>query len=173
MTSTQDSVLLRRGGMVPAPVPPGEQHGATIAAPRIAEVPKYNGALDPAGVEELGRRLADKLRQIAVDAVLIWEDVEDLVLAHVVARELGVHVVRAFDADGLVMSVGRIDAGDNVVVLADTFRDATVLDALRSLVHSRAAAVAALATLVHSPLTETAAGPVVSLAAGLDTGEIG
>lgn len=116
-------------------------------------VPKYNGMLDPAGAETLGRALAAALAGYHPTSVLVWEDPPDLILAHIVARELSATVVRAFDADGLVAFTGTFPAGARVVLLGDTFRDPRVVQALVALVHQQHGTPVAAAELFTVPGT--------------------
>lgn len=113
----------------------------------VSQPPKYNGMLDPQGAETLGRVLAEALASYDPTRVLIWEDPPDLILAHVVARELSATVVRAFDADGLVAFTGDFSSNARAVLLADTFRDPRVVQALAALVHQQHGDLVATAEL--------------------------
>src|SRR5438876_10409934 len=91
---------LERGGAV--------HHGHFAEADRHADlrISKYSGLLDPSGAEALAGALAQRLASNGATLVLVWEDVEDVVLGHVVGRQLGVPVLRTFNADGLVGHAG-------------------------------------------------------------------
>jgi hypothetical protein len=56
----------------------------------------------PSDFERRARALAALLHDHRVHGVLAWEDPAEVVLCHVVARELEVRSVRCFDHDGLV-----------------------------------------------------------------------
>lgn len=142
----QDLVALLTAGGVPA----------SYLEPRPDEVPPlqvptYNGMLDPAGAETLGRALAGALAAYRPTSVLIWEDPPDLILAHVVARELSATVVRAFDADGLVGFTGTFPPEARVVLLADAFRDRRVVQALAALARQQRGTPVATAELFSVP----------------------
>ncbi len=129
-------------------------------------VAKYNGLLDPSGAEDLGRELAERARAFSPTAVLIWEDPEDVVLGHVVGRELGVAVARSYNADGLVGLSGTLGSGSRVLLVADAFRDPTVVRAMRALVQQQGGVLAATAVMVETAELGAAgddAGAVVSL----------
>lgn len=143
MEQVELNQLLSRGGMTTV-----RQRGAGEAG-EMVEVTKYNSGLDPAGAEQLGMALSKQLEAHG-EVVLVWQDPEDLVLGHIVARELGVTVARAFDADGLIEFVGRFPQHAAVVILADMFRDETVLRALDALVAQRGGHVSAYAALATS-----------------------
>lgn len=86
---------------------------------------------DPAATEALGRSLAARLCSDEVDVVLVENEVPSLVLGHVVARELGVRLVFAFDDGGLLDASSPIPSGSRVVLLNEG--DATS-SAVRSVV---------------------------------------
>ncbi len=120
---------------------------ATDATPGPAP-DKYNGMADPAGAEELGGELAARLRDVAPDAIVVWEDAEDVVLGHVVARELGVPMVRAYDADGLIGTNGELPRQPRVALVADAIRDARVVRAASALAARDGGSLEATAVLV-------------------------
>ncbi len=160
-TNNETWPLLERGGV--------RQSDLARTHPDQAEVrvPKYNGLVDPPGAEDLGRRLAEQARALAPTVVLLWEDPEDVVLGHIVARELGVPAARGYNADGLVGLVGSLPAAGRVLLLADAFRDPTAVRALRALVHQQGGEVAGTAVLLDTDALAAVvdeAGPVVSLA---------
>ncbi|MCU1640718.1 MAG: type polyketide synthase [Nocardia sp.] len=136
--------LLSQGGMLDAGILAGDDINWS----------KYNAAIDPGGAEQLGIALAAELAPAAPEVVLVWESAEDLVLGHIVARELGVAVVRAYDFDGLVRYVGSFPDRPRVALLADAFQDAFVLRALNSLVAQQGGTVIATAALVPTPAVD-------------------
>lgn len=143
---------------------PGVPAGTT-SGPGAA-VDKYNGMADPAGAEELGSELAARLRDRAPDAVVVWEDPEDVVLGHVVARELGISMVRAYDADGLVGTNGNLPPDPRIALVADAVRDPRVVRAARALAGREGGSLVATAVLVDSAALEavvTEAGEVIAL----------
>ena len=144
MISIEMGELLARGGML----------GSCTADGGPDEIvwSSYNPALDPAGAERLATALAAEIGGVELDVVLVWEDAEELVLAHILAREFGVAVVRAYDFDGLVRYVGSFPEHPRVVLLADSFQDASTLRALNSLVAQQDGVVVATAALVPTPL---------------------
>ena len=54
--------------------------------------PVFDPFRNPAASDELGRELADRLRALAPNVVCVWEEPENMVLAHIVGRELGVQL---------------------------------------------------------------------------------
>src|SRR6266545_1926800 len=100
--------VLRVGGLA--------RDRAVSGDPRL---PKYNGLLDPRGAESLGSALAERLARGVASVVVVWEDLEDLVLAYLVGRQLGVPVLRTFNADGLVGHNGPLPRGSRALLVTD------------------------------------------------------
>ena len=127
--------LLRRGGL----------------DPEAGEVGPYQATSDPSGAEVLGRELAALVADLAPTVVVVWRGVSDAVLGHIVARELGTHVVLTFDDDGLVEHRGPLGASERAVVVADRIDDPAGLAAVITYLEQQGAVVAALGTLVAGP----------------------
>ncbi|MPZ87421.1 MAG: hypothetical protein GEU81_04970 [Nitriliruptorales bacterium] len=128
------------------------QGGLTVEGLRAAADrsgwPIYDGLRDPAGAEELATELAERVADLQPTLVMLWEPPEDVLLGHILARELGIRAVRCFDADGLVSCAGDVGAGERVLVVADAFRDEHSLQAMVSLVAQRGSSVVGRACLV-------------------------
>lgn len=142
--------LLEAGGMSLPSGPDDGQAGANAAV-----LPKYSPLNDPSGAERLGATLAERARDHAPNVVVVWEDPEDLILAHIVARELGVRAVRTWNADGLVAHAGSLPAQARAVILTDIFRDTTPLRAMKAFIEQQGGVVIAALALVK---TEYATG---------------
>jgi adenine/guanine phosphoribosyltransferase-like PRPP-binding protein len=112
---------------------------------------KYSGLADPAGAEELAQGLAALVRAVSPTAILVWQDTEDALLGYVVARELSVPVIRAYDAEGLVGHTSGLPDGPRVVLVGDAVREATVVRAVRALAEQRGGSLAATAVLIETP----------------------
>jgi adenine/guanine phosphoribosyltransferase-like PRPP-binding protein len=133
---------------------------------REAGATKYNGLVDPPGAEELAQRLAALVRDLAPTAIVIWHDPEDVLLGHVVGRELSVPVIRARDAEGLVGHSAGLPDEPRVVLIGDAVRDSTVVRAVRALIEQRGGSLAATAVLVETPelrAVANEAGVILSL----------
>lgn len=72
----------------------------------------------PSVPEALGRALAEQLRRYGPAAVVFWGAPEAYVLGHVVARELGVDVLPAYEDQGL-LSLSRPPADGSELVAVD------------------------------------------------------
>jgi adenine/guanine phosphoribosyltransferase-like PRPP-binding protein len=149
--------------------------GGSATDPKLAIRPaKYSGLADPDGAEELGRELANRVRDLAPAAIVIWEEPEDVVLGHVVGRELGLPVVRAFDADGLVGHSAGLPDASPVVLVSDAIRDGRVVRAAQALAEQQGGRLIGTAVLIETaPLRETgpAAGTVVALVSAAEPEE--
>ncbi len=138
--------LLERGGLrVEMPAGDGSAEGEENGPPRVT---KYNGLLDPGGAERLGILLAERAREAHPDLVMVWEDVEDAVLAFVVGRELGVPVIRVVNADGLAESTGEFPPNPKAVLVGDAFTVAQAVAAVSALLDQHGGELAAAVSLV-------------------------
>jgi adenine/guanine phosphoribosyltransferase-like PRPP-binding protein len=141
--------------------------GGSATNARLAIRPaKYSGLADPDGAEELGRQLAGRLRDLAPAAIVIWEEPEDVVLGHVVGRELGLPVVRAYDADGLVGHSAGLPNAPRVVLVTDAVRDGRVVRAAQALAEQQGGGLIGTAVLIETPSLRQAgraAGRVIAL----------
>lgn len=146
--------------------------GGSATTRQAAVTPaKYNGLADPHGAEELGKAIAARVKALAPAAIVIWEDPEDVLLGHVVGRELSLPVVRAYDADGLVGHSAGLPAGARVVLVADAVRDGRVVRAAQAMAEQQGGALAGTAVLIETPrLREAgaAAGQVIALVQAAD-----
>ena len=96
--------------------------------------------------------------------MVVWEDVEDVVLGHVVARRLGVPVLRTFNADGLVGHSGPLPSGVRAILVADSLRDPLAPRAVRALLERSSGTLLGVAILVDSGVSE---GPLLASLASL------
>jgi adenine/guanine phosphoribosyltransferase-like PRPP-binding protein len=150
--------------------------GGSAADAQLAVRPaKYSGLADADGAEALGRELAERVRELAPGAIVIWEEPEDVVLGHVVGRELGLPVVRAFDADGLVGHSAGLPESPRAVLVTDAVRDGRVVRAAQALAEQQGGVLVGTAVLIETRAlreTGTAAGQVVALVRAADPEEV-
>ncbi|MHB1612885.1 MAG: hypothetical protein ACYCXA_00435 [Actinomycetes bacterium] len=138
---------------------PGQQPAdATTSQVRI------DTARDPQAVESVAVALAHRLKDVEAHVVVVWDDLDDCVLAHIVARELGCTTVRAFQEEGLLFLDRELPGDGRVVVLSAVWNDDRRLHSLISLVQAqRGQIVAAAAVLGSNPLREVTPGSVPSV----------
>jgi adenine/guanine phosphoribosyltransferase-like PRPP-binding protein len=140
--------------------------GGSATEPEGARRPaKYRGLTDPHGAEELAGALAERIRGLSPAAIVIWEEPEDVVLGHIVGRELGLPVVRAFDADGLVGHSTVLPEGAGVVLVTDAVRDARVVRAARALAEQGGGSLLGTAVIIETPVLREASGAAGSVIA--------
>lgn len=135
------------------------------------DVSTFSALLDPRGADALVRQLAEQLGEYHPSRIVVWEDLENSVLAYIVARELGVAAVRVVDASGVLDYDGTFTRGDRVAIVADAIRSPQPLNAIRSLSEQHGAQVVVIGVLLATPALDEAAGqvPVVTLwSPGLD-----
>jgi len=138
---------------------------------RSNKVDRLDSVHDPSAVEQLGVALADRLRDCRPNRVVVWDDPENAVLGHIVARELGTTVIRAMDAQGGIDYDGTLQDGDRIVVVAVAYRHEAPLGAMLALVTRRAGSVANIAALIDTPVLQTyrSLHPVTALVAATGT----
>ena len=147
--------LLQRGGMPRNEVRAGPPEPGPLGPLTRIRIPKYNGLADPLGAEELGRLLSQRLRPFGPTAVLLWEDPQDVVLGHIVARELGIIAVRSYNEEVLIELAGTLPPKSRVLLLTDAFRDAGLLRAMRGIVERHGGTVVASAALAQTDALAT------------------
>jgi hypothetical protein len=102
----------------------------------------------------LAARLAEQLAGCGATLVVVWEDVEDIVLGFVVGRELGVPVLRTFNADGLVGHAGPLPTGARAVLVTDCVRDPVSVRAIRALLERSSGSLLGVAAFADAGLPD-------------------
>ncbi|WP_329238089.1 hypothetical protein OG417_35205 [Actinoallomurus sp. NBC_01490] len=101
---------------------------------------------DPKRTERVGAALAERLRPHEPAFVVCWDTSEDVVLAHVVARELGADLLLANEIEGIVALEYALPDGATVVLVAESLDSPTAVAGLAGVVDHAKARVAAVAT---------------------------
>lgn len=125
-----------------------------------------------AAVELVGAAIADALRPYTPTVVVVRDNLDDGVLAHVVSRELDLPTVRIYEDSGLLSLSPPPEPGARVALLAASWHDMSALPALRLLLaHSQAEVVAVAAALpvTDAVLAAVDGTPVVTAAASSRT----
>jgi len=120
--------------------------------------PRYRALQNPKAADELACALAVEAARSTPNRVLIWAGVDDTLLAFVVARELECEVSVVWQSEGLLCCDPEIAVGDRVLIVSACFIETSRLEALRSLVALRGAAVAAVASLIETEVLRDGAG---------------
>lgn len=101
---------------------------------------------DPARTERVGARLAERLRGHGITVVVCWDASEDAVLAHVVARELGVGLRLAEEVEGIITLERPLPEAAVVALVAEDLTARTAVAGLAGVTRHSGAQVAAVAT---------------------------
>ena len=126
--------------------------------------PTLNTVASARAVETIGIALAGRLRAARPTGVAIWDSMDEAVLAHVVARELGVTATRAHESSGVVSFSPGPEPGARLAVIATLWKDPQRLEVLLSMAAHRQATVVAVSAVVSSPaLDDVRACPVMTL----------
>ena len=128
---------------------------------------RYHGTVDPAGTDQLGVLLAEKARTVGANLIVVGEGANDLVLGFVVARELGVPLVRVLNLEGLVGASGVVPPHPMGAFVADRVHKREFVTAVRNLLDREGGELVAVASLVTSSV------PVPVSRVGLVTPEDG
>jgi orotate phosphoribosyltransferase len=115
---------------------------------------KYSGLVDPAGARTLGGALARRLVDFRANVVVVWQDVEDLVLGFVVAGEIGCGLVRAYNADGLVGHSPDLPTSARALLVTDCVRNPNAVRAVRALLEARGGALLGVGALADGEPVE-------------------
>lgn len=122
-------------------------------------IPSFAPLLDPQATEALGRLLADRLAEYQPTRVMTW-DLNDEALAFVVARELGISGVRAFDDMGIARVEGTLDADDRTAIIATSIGVASNARAMQALAEREGGRLVVLAVLVGTAALDQVRGEI-------------
>jgi adenine/guanine phosphoribosyltransferase-like PRPP-binding protein len=133
---------------------------------REVQLTKYHGLTDPLGAEQLATSLAARLADSGATLVVVWEDIDDIVLGFVVGRQLDLPVLRTYNADGLVGHAGPLSAGARAVLVTDCVRDPVSVRAISALLERSSGSLLGVAALADAGLAGvTVLASLVSLRA--------
>lgn len=142
MTNEDIWETLRRGGLTVEVTQTAEGETAT----RL--VGRFNGLDDLAGVERLGGLLAEEVRKVNPDVIVVGEGAKDLVLGFVVARALELPLVRVMASEGLVELAGVLPKNARGAFVADKIRKAGFIYAVNDLLDREGGELAAVVSFV-------------------------
>lgn len=139
--------LLERGGAV--------RYGhfaldATHHSDRL--LARYRVLEHPGDTERLCAALLARMGPPDVDFVAVVDEIEDVVLGFIAAREVGRHVVRVGNVEGIVTPSSPIAPGSRALIIGDTFLDPVPFHGLSALLQARAATVVGVGTLADAGL---------------------
>ena len=120
----------------------------------------YRPLRAPSAASELVARFAEVAREATADLVLVWDELDQIVLGQLLAAQLGVGVARAYDADGLVAIRDDAVLDGRVLIVTDALREPRILAAMRGIVEQQGATVAGVGVLVATDDLREVAGDV-------------
>lgn len=106
---------------------------------------------DPTRTERVGGELATAMDGLSVTAVVCWDNTEDAVLGHVVARQLGTELVLAVGIEGIVSLLQSLPADARVALVAEEFRARTGVAGLAGVVRHAGGETVAVAAVRGEP----------------------
>jgi hypothetical protein len=108
----------------------------------------FDALADPAAIDALAAMLAERVRPIEPDLVVVWDGLNSAVLGYAVGLRLRVSVAVISDDEGLVRSATPLRAGACAVLVAVLSPDAQVARMAASYLESQGVALVATAALV-------------------------
>jgi hypothetical protein len=126
--------LLRRGGWDRA-------EGRPPAA--------YDPFRDPPGARRLAELLATEVREMSPDILVVWQEVADAAIGLEVAQILAIPIVRAMDADGLVVHQGDLPRDATAVLAGVSFDDPRAVHGVTALLEKHGGRLIGVAAAVQ------------------------
>jgi hypothetical protein len=124
---------------------------SAIAALSFGSDGSVNFLADPRATELIARKLSDLLVDLALDCLVIRDDPQPAVLAHIVARNLGCATMRVYEAEGLVELLDEPTPGARAAVIGERFPTENSLSALIGRARHSGLAVVAIVAVTSSP----------------------
>ena len=122
--------LLERCG-----IRPGRQGGGAGGG-RSSPWP-FDPLADPEAADRLGGLLADRIRPLNPNVVVVWQGWLDLLLGFAVARRLAVPVLRTSVQEGLIVYDGTLPEVPRAVLVGEGFTDPTAVTVVDALLQHR------------------------------------
>lgn len=142
------------------------KHDSRVPSPQRADAL----VTDPKAATTVGGRLDARLGDCPFDQIVVWNEPESAVLAHVIGGRRGVPVARATEIEGLVELIDPLSPGGQKLVLARAFSREGAWRALVSLVSRAGAHVAAVAAIDRTAVLDLAAADGHTVVFGADDG---
>lgn len=118
--------------------------------PNLVDRSKYDPSADPQGADRIARLLAEAIRPLRPATLVIWEDFEDIVLAHMVARVLDIRWVRCARNARRIEVTGAVEPDSATVLITDALRDRLPLNAISKAIALRGGKLTATLTIASS-----------------------
>lgn len=122
---------------------------------------------DPIVTDQIGQDLAHRMRGLDPNVVCVWEEPADMILAHVVARELGLGWVRCVNSDGLAAIIGPLPRSPRAALVSSVALGIQTIRAIQNLLAVHGGGLVGVGVLVGTEQLDEVASEVpavVSLA---------
>jgi hypothetical protein len=108
----------------------------------------------PELVEAAASAVAAAVRDVRPDLILTWDSLDDGILAHGIARELGIHTTLVHEPrEGIVEIIPTIVPGSRVVLFACSFDRTNTVRAPASLIGHQGGVLVLVVSIVATPIT--------------------
>lgn len=124
---------------------------AAIAALSASPDGRVNFLADPAATEVIAGLVTEQLADLSLDYLVIRDDTQPGVLAHVVARNLRCSTLRVYEAEGLVELLDAPVPGARAAVIGERFPTENSLSALVGRARHSGLDVVAIVAVTSSP----------------------
>lgn len=124
---------------------------AAIAAVSTGPDGPVNFLADPAATEMIASVLAGHLADLSLNYLVIRDETQSGVLAHVVARTLGCSTLRVYENEGLVELLDAPSPGARAAIIGERFLTENSLSALVGRARHSGLDVVAIAAVMSSP----------------------
>src|SRR5688572_2656509 len=111
----------------------------------------FDALADPAATDALAALLAERLRPCELDAVVVWEGLQSVVLGYAVGLRLGLPVIVLSDDEGLVRSAPHIIPNTCAAPVAATTPHPSTTRMVTSYLESWDSELVVTATLLARP----------------------
>lgn len=124
---------------------------AAIAAMSTGPGSPVNFLADAAATEMIASVVAGQLADLSLDYLVIRDETQSGVLAHVVARTLGCSTLRVYESEGLVELLDGPAPGARAAIIGERFPTENSLSALVGRARHSGLDVVAIAAVMSSP----------------------
>jgi hypothetical protein len=115
---------------------------------------------DPVATDQIGRELAHRMKVLNPNVVCVWEEPTDMILGHVVARELGLRWVRCVNSDGLAAILGLLPRNPRAALVSSVALGIQTIRAIQNLVAVHGGALVGVGVLVGTEQLDEVASEV-------------
>jgi hypothetical protein len=126
----------------------------------------FDALADPTATDALASLLAERLRPLGLDLVVVWEGLDGAVLGYAVGARLGAPVLVLSDDEGLVSAATPARGGTRAALVSPLTPEEPIARMAASYLEGQGVTLAAVATLLAEPGDSTVShdGKTIALA---------